>query len=82
MTTAKYNFVEEMELGQYAMVADERHEYKLPDNASLNQVQAILVIVDGRDQSAFGMPHFNLKTWSVRGRSDKVIPNDCLKHSK
>ena len=45
---------------------------KKKDRARLNQAEFCSLIVDGADQSAFGLPHFTTKPKSQRGHALKV----------
>ncbi len=65
----------------YAMIADERLEYKRKrDTASLNPQEAWSIIIDGADQTAFGLPHFVTKTKSQRGHTLKIKLVGLLEH--
>ena len=51
----------------------ERMEYHIKkDRARLNGSEYLSIIVDGADQSAFGLPHFTTKNKSQRGHALKV----------
>ena len=57
----------------YDLVATERQAYKMnQDNAKLNPSEYISVVIDGADQSAFGLPHFVTITKDTKGHSLKV----------
>lgn len=60
----------------------ERMAYKLKrDKAILNPSEQWSVIIDGADQSAFGLPHFVEKTKAQRGHSLKVKLVGVLEHA-
>ncbi len=64
------------------LIAKERREYKKKrDKARLQPDQLLSIIVDGADQSAFGLPHFMIKTKDDRGHSLKVRLIGLLEHS-
>ncbi len=63
-------------------IADERMYYqKKRDRARLEGARYCSVIVDGADQSAFGLPHFTSSTKSQRGQAMKVKLVGVLEHS-
>lgn len=65
------------------MVALERREYKMKrDRAILRPDDFCSIIVDGADQSAFGLPHFITTTKQVRGHAMKVKLVGLLEHGK
>lgn len=57
-------------------------DYKKRDVAVLNPNWFSSVIIDGADQSRFGLPHFISKTKDNRGHCLKVWFVDILKHRK
>lgn len=60
----------------------ERLEYKKNrDRAILEPNSCISLIIDGADQSAFGLPHFTTKVKSERGHSLKVKLVGVLQHA-
>ncbi len=62
-------------------VRAERLSYALRrDRARLNPSEKLSIIVDGADQSAFGLPHFVSSVKSVRGHSLKVKLVGLLHH--
>lgn len=62
-------------------VKAERMEYqKKKDRARLNSSEYLSVIVDGADQSSFGLPHFTTTPKSQRGHSLKVKLVGLLEH--
>ncbi len=64
-------------------IARERREYKKKrDKAKLQPDQFLSIIVDGADQSAFGLPHFMVKTKDDRGHSLKVRLIGLLEHNQ
>lgn len=64
-------------------VRRERLEYyKRRDQAILHSQDYCSVIVDGADQSAFGLPHFMVKTKSERGHAMKVRLIGLLEHGR
>lgn len=68
--------------GHLKMVADERMEYqKKRDRSRLNSSNYCSLIVDGADQSAFGLPHFTTKVKSTKGHSLKVKLIGALEHT-
>ncbi len=65
------------------LIAKERREYKKKrDQARLQPDQFLSIIVDGADQSAFGLPHFMIKTKDDRGHSLKVRLIGLLEHNQ
>lgn len=65
------------------LIAQERREYnKKRDKARLQPDQYLSNIVDGADQSAFGLPHFMVKTKDDRGHSLKVRLIGLLEHNQ
>lgn len=63
------------------MVWQERLQYKKNrDRAILQPSQYMSMIIDGADQSAFGLPHFTVKTKNERGHSIKVKLVGVLQH--
>ncbi len=65
------------------LIAKERREYKKKrDRAMLQPDQYLSVILDGADQSAFGLPHFMVKTKDDRGHSLKVRLIGLLEHNQ
>ena len=57
----------------YDFIAQERMEYKRKrDIAVFNPNEAWSVIIDGADQTAFGLPHFHTNIKSQRGHTMKV----------
>lgn len=61
----------------------ERREYKKKrENAILHPGHYCSIIVDGADQSAFGLPHFMVKTKNARGHAMKVKLVGLLDHKK
>ena len=64
-------------------IARERREYKKKkDKARLQPTEYLSMIVDGADQSAFGLPHFVIKTKDDRGHSLKVRLLGLLEHNQ
>ena len=64
-------------------IARERREYKKKrDYARLQPNKYLSIIVDGADQSAFGLPHFMIKTKDDRGHSLKVRLIGLLEHNQ
>lgn len=60
----------------------ERLEYKKRrDSAILNPLECVSLIVDGADQSAYGLPKFVVKTKVDRGHAIKVRLVGVLQHS-
>lgn len=60
----------------------ERLSYKKNrDRAILDPNKYLSLIVDGADQSAFGLPHFTVKTKAERGHAIKVKLIGVLQHS-
>lgn len=51
------------------------------DEAKLRPHQCVSVIIDGADQSAFGLPHFSTTTKDVTGHALKVRLIGLLEHS-
>ncbi len=65
------------------LIAKERREYKKKrDQARLQPDRFLSIIVDGADQSAFGLPHFMIKTKDDRGHSLKVRLIGLLEHNQ
>ncbi len=65
------------------LIAKERREYKKKrDKARLQPNNYLSIIVDGADQSAFGLPHFMIKTKDDRGHSLKVRLIGLLEHNQ
>ncbi len=65
------------------LIAMERREYKKKrDKAKLQPDQYLSIIVDGADQSAFGLPHFMIKTKDDGGHSLKVRLIGLLEHNQ
>jgi len=63
------------------MVMRERREYmKKCQKAGLHPAEYCSVIIDGADQSAFGLPHFTFKTKDTKGHSLKVKLVGLLEH--
>lgn len=55
------------------LVQAERREYrKKREKAIINSQHVCSIIVDGADQSAFGLPHFTVKSKDSRGNALKV----------
>ena len=66
----------------FKMIADERLEYKKKrDRAILDPSSVWSLIIDGADQTAFGLPHFSSHTKSERGHSLKVKLVGMLEHA-
>lgn len=66
----------------FDMVSRERQEYKRKrDHASLHPTEAWSFIVDGADQTAYGLPHFTSKTKNERGQAMDVKLIGILEHS-
>ncbi len=64
------------------MVSDERMEYQMKrDRTRLEPSSYCSVIVDGADQSSYGLPHFTTKTKSTKGESLKVHLIGALEHN-
>ena len=64
------------------MVARERREYRRKkDLARLNPSGNCSIIIDGADQSAFGLPHFATNTKDMRGITMKVRLVGLLEHA-
>ncbi len=62
-------------------ISDERLEYqKKRDRARLDPSKFCSIIVDGADQSAFGLPHFTTTTKDVKGLALKVKVVGVLEH--
>ena len=62
-------------------VARERMEYqKKKDRARTHSNDYLSIIIDGADQSAFGLPHFTTSTKSQRGHAMKVKLVGLLEH--
>lgn len=81
-SNASTSAIKASKMAHVEMVRRERLEYKKKrDRAILNPEQYCSVIVDGADQSAFGLPHFITKTKSERGHSLKVRLIGLLEHS-
>lgn len=65
------------------MIQKERREYKKKrDNAVVYPDRFCSIIVDGADQSAYGLPHFVVKSKDARGHSLKVKVVGVLEHGK
>lgn len=59
----------------------ERLEYQMKkDQARLNSSKVCSIIIDGADESAFGLPHMTTKTKSQRGYTMKVKVVGLLEH--
>ncbi len=66
----------------YKMVTDERQEYKRKrDLAILNPTELLSLIIDGADQTAYGLPHFISHTKSQRGNSLSIKLVGLLEHA-
>lgn len=64
-------------------IARERREYKKKrDKAKLQPERFLSIIIDGADQSAFGIPHFIVKTKDDRGHTIKVRLIGLLEHNQ
>lgn len=64
-----------------SFVSAERLEYqKKKDRARLHSNEYCSIIVDGADESAFGLPHFTTKSKSQRGHAMKVKVVGLLEH--
>ena len=64
------------------MVWEERLQYKKKkERAMLQPSDYLSMIVDGADQSAFGLPHFSVETKAERGHSIKVKLVGVLLHA-
>lgn len=62
-------------------IFQERLEYqKKKDRARLHSSDCCSIIIDGADQSAFGIPHFTTKPKSQRGHAMKVKLIGLLEH--
>ncbi len=65
------------------LIGRERREYKKKrDKARLQPTQYLSIIVDGADQSPFGLPHFMIKTKDDRGHTLKVRLIGLLEHNQ
>lgn len=65
------------------MIGRERRYYKKKrDHAILLPREHVSIIVDGADQSAFGLPHFTTVTKDTRGHSLKVKLIGVLEHAR
>lgn len=65
------------------LIEMERREYKKKrEQAMLHPDRYCSIIMDGADQSAFGLPHFMVKTKDVRGHSLKVKVVGVLDHGR
>lgn len=65
----------------YDLVATERQAYKInQDNAKLNPSEYMSLVLDGADQSAFGLPHFVTITKDTKGHCIKVKLIGILEH--
>jgi len=63
------------------MVAAERREYqKTCERAMLYPSRVTSIIIDGADQSGFGLPHFTVNTKATVGRALKVKLVGVLEH--
>ena len=66
-----------------SFVSRERLYYKMKrDKASLHPAEQWSIIMDGADQSAFGIPHFVEKTKGQRGHALKVKLVGILEHAR
>lgn len=66
----------------YAMIAEERQEYKRKrDMAILNPTEVLSCIIDGADQRAFGLPHFISHTKAERGHALTIKLVGVLEHA-
>ena len=76
------NKIMEEKAAHIAFVNCERTAYALKrDRARLDPSSFLSVIIDGADQSAFGLPHFVTSVKSVRGHSIKVKLIGVIHHS-
>ena len=65
----------------YDHVATERKAYKMnKDNAKINPSEFMSIVMDGADQSAFGIPHCVTMTKDTKGHSIKVKLIGILEH--
>lgn len=66
----------------FQLIMDERQEYKNKrDKAILDPSSAWSLIIDGADQTAFGLPHFSSHTKGERGHALKVKLVGMLEHA-
>ncbi len=73
--------IQEQKKQHNEFIARERREYKKKrDMSKLHPSDYLSIIVDGADQSAFGLPHFMVKTKDDRGHSLKVRLIGLLGH--
>ena len=64
------------------IICDERMEYqKKRDRARLNPSEFCSIIVDGADQSAYGLPHFITKTKDQKGHALQLKLIGLLEHA-
>ncbi len=66
----------------YAMIAQERQEYKRKrDQAIMHPNEVLSFIIDGADQHAFGLPHFISHTKAERGHTLTIKLVGVLEHA-
>ncbi len=79
----RQSLIKKMKTEHNEMVGRERREYKKKrDKARLQPTEYMSMIVDGADQSAFGLPHFMIKTKDDRGHTIKVRLVGLLEHNQ
>lgn len=72
----------EQKRAHLSFIARERLEYKKKRDMSKQESSRYLsLIIDGADQSAFGLPHFTVKTKSQTGHAIKVRLIGILEHA-
>ncbi len=72
----------EQKRNHFRLIAAERQEYKSKrDKAIADPSSAWSLIIDGADQTAFGLPHFSSTTKAERGHAIKVKLVGMLEHA-
>ena len=82
MNMTEVREVERLKAEHYDLVAKERQAYKMnKDKSLLNPSEYMSIVVDGADQSAFGLPHFVNITKDTRGHALKIKLIGVMEHS-
>lgn len=75
--------LKELNLEHVEIVARERRFYKKKrDEAILDRSRYMSIVIDGADQSAYGLPHFCVHTKAEPGMAIKVRLVGFLQHSQ
>jgi len=80
-TGAEMSMIQSDRRAHYKLIATERQAYKMnQDKSAVSPAEYMSIVIDGADQSAFGLPHFVAVTKDTSGHAIKVKLVGLIEH--